>query len=1017
MYERIYVMQKISYRTARTSWNFKSGFGNHRMIVETPAGEYVRVELPWRRRDLNPANMGVRVCYTPAGDPSRDGIGSVEIRDVTIEHADRDIGVIVFRAPEAGEYEIYYMPFTMPGEWYAPEVFYLEPSEMEPDIEWLTGLGSAEVRRAEVKCYECRTEFDSFYPMEVRMTDGERRDFMGHNPFRAVAESRTRQVRMKSELPLIWAERDPSDIARLRDTAYRNEHYVFQVAVCANVPLENVAVRFTDGNGRELSQDECVCFNLDGLDADGNVLKIHRDVAVGEVLPLWCGIRAELFDFDMITVHAAVSADNTDYTEEVTLTLDVRPDEIVRNGDDDLWRLSRLFWLNSDIGISDRAIAPYTPVEIEHDLSSVSVLGRRISVGQLGLPSGIRSSFDDRCRLDGDADPIELLAAPISLSVKADGENLPVLQLGDARLTPGGEAEATVSRTAECGGLRLDSEITYECDGHIDCMIRVRAESAGEYSFELCLPVRTGAAPYMMGMCREGGRVPNFWEYTWDRAHHGALVWLGGARAGIQLKLMPEDERWGHSLPFPRLWYNGGCGGMRLRTSHEHGVIDLRAFTGNVHLDEGDEEVLHFHLIVTPFHPVDYNTHWTEHYYQKNSWHSDEPIPSLENAKKFGTKTVILHQGGPLNENINYPFVLAPKLKAEVDRAHAMGLYYKIYYTVRELSNYTTEIWALRALGDEIFYTGEDFHIADFFMADADKKVRKRPRGGPWLIEHLVEGFTAAWHQFLQNGEYDCAIATQHKSRWHNYYLAGLDWLCRVVGIDGLYLDGIGYDRHIMRRVRRVIMDAKGRCDIDIHCGNTHAEVYGQGVSACNYLEHFAYADNIWNGEGYEYNSESPEYQLIEVSGLTFGVMGEMLERGGNPWRGMLYGMTARCGWSQGGVSRPIWDVWERFGMTEAAMYGFWHPQCPVTVENDNVPATAYVKENGDAMIVLASWYNMDRPYSLVLDREMLKIDGDFELFAPEIPDVQPEAHFPGGALMDVEVASGQGWILLLRRL
>jgi hypothetical protein len=31
-------------------------------------------------------------------------------------------------------------------------------------------------------------------------------------------------------------------------------------------------------------------------------------------------------------------------------------------------------------------------------------------------------------------------------------------------------------------------------------------------------------------------------------------------------------------------------------------------------------------------------------------------------------------------------------------------------------------------------------------------------------------------------------------SRWHNFYVEGLRFLMERTGIDGLYLDGIGYD-------------------------------------------------------------------------------------------------------------------------------------------------------------------------------------------------------------------------------
>ena len=48
--------------------------------------------------------------------------------------------------------------------------------------------------------------------------------------------------------------------------------------------------------------------------------------------------------------------------------------------------------------------------------------------------------------------------------------------------------------------------------------------------------------------------------------------------------------------------------------------------------------------------------------------------------------------------------------------------------------------------------------------------------------------------------------------------------------------------------------------------------------------------------------------------------MGEMLQKGGNPWRGMVYGMTSRLPWA--GDPRPLWKVWDEFGIADARMIG-----------------------------------------------------------------------------------------------
>jgi len=41
--------------------------------------------------------------------------------------------------------------------------------------------------------------------------------------------------------------------------------------------------------------------------------------------------------------------------------------------------------------------------------------------------------------------------------------------------------------------------------------------------------------------------------------------------------------------------------------------------------------------------------------------------------------------------------------------------------------------------------------------------------------------------------------------------------------------------------------------------------------------------NRLWFGEGFKYDAMSPEQWLVECSGIPFGLMGDMLEGGGNP--------------------------------------------------------------------------------------------------------------------------------------
>lgn len=1022
-------MTGITYKCADVKWDMHDGYGNHRFIVNAPSAEYVSARLPWRRRDEHPDLIGIRIRY----GNRENGVGTCETCDIIISSCTRDEGDIIFRAPQSGEYEIYYMPYLMPGEWYAPDIEYFLAGDMTPDAVWKKAYDKSKAIPAEVVSYESRAAFDSFYPMEMPMTDTEKENFLNADaPFTSLIESRLTPIRMKHALPFVWCDR--ADRLSLSDSACSNEHYAFQLAICAKEKLTNIKVSFTDSKGREYPLNDVICFNLNGVDADGKEMVITRDADAGEVVTLWCGVKCECFDGDNVKIYATVTADGTDYSETCILDLTLIPDTLPRNGDDELWRMSRLFWLNDTIGSGYDTIAPYTPVKVDEASKTVDILGRQFKVGTLGLPDSAISFFDDRCTLDGDTEPIELFRSPVTLNVKENGTPKNIAETEQIWHHDGTLRSRCITE-AVCGSLKLLSTAAYESDGNVDVTVNVTATADGEYEFDLSLLFNSNAVPYMMGMCREGGTVPSSFVYYWDEKYDGNEVWLGGARAGVQLKLMQENEHWHGAKPLPRMWANGGLGCIRLKNNPNTGEVALNCLTGKVKLEKGQTEILHFHLIFTPFHPIDYKKHFTHHYYHKNPWNSTEHIPNIERAKEMDADTIILHQGSPINENINYPFIRADDIKVEVEKAHSMGLKYKLYYTVRELSNYTAELWALMSLGDEIFKMDGDFRIADYFVRDG--KVEERPDGGPWLVEHLVEGFTPAWHQFLESGELDCAIATTPKSRWHNYYLKGLGWLARVVGIDGIYLDGIGYDRHIMRRVRRILDAAKpGVGDIDIHCGNEHNPAYGNGISSCIYLEHFAYADSIWNGEGFDCQNSSPENFLTEMCGIPFGVMGEMLESGGNPWRGMLYGMTARCGWSQGGVSTTIWrSVWEKFGIADAKMYGYWHPDCPVSVDNDEVKATVYVKDNGDVLICLASWFPYAREFRLSIDRNALGITGNFELYAPEIGGMRPtdrriplegvdmsspvgnlqeEAVFDGNA--PLYICPGKGYLLFLRR-
>jgi len=269
-----------------------------------------------------------------------------------------------------------------------------------------------------------------------------------------------------------------------------------------------------------------------------------------------------------------------------------------------------------------------------------------------------------------------------------------------------------------------------------------------------------------------------------------------------------------------------------------------------------------------------------------------------------------------------------------------------------------------------------------------------------------VSDYIAAW--FVPDLQ-DAAIINTGISRWHNYYVEGLSWLVRHVGIDGLYIDDVAFDRTTMKRVRKVLDRGRPGSLIDLHSANQFNERDGFASSANLYLEHFPFIDRLWFGEYFDYGS-APDYWLVEISGIPFGLMGEMLQDKGNPWRGMVFGMTGRLPWA--GDPRPLWQAWDAFGLADSDMVGFWVERRPVKSDRPDVLVTTY-RNRGKAMLALASWASRPASVTLAIDWSALGIDpAGATLEAPAIEGFQEARAFKADEPIPVE--PGKGWLIAI---
>jgi len=952
------------------SWS--DTLGNHRARIQvSEQADAVWIHLPWRRHDRDLQEKQILIIDAATGQ----SIANVVRIQISGESAD-----LVFQ------------PHTVPGEYFVHDSLYevqqrygnYDGKYLSPQTtalpEWVQQHGLMEMQlpqgewkklpQAKILEFQSRSEFERFDPMEVVATSEEMSRLLEDNPrpYLVFPEDRQHPIRMKDALPLRWIRSGP--MHEFHMAADRNEYRAFQIGVfAAKQPLEEVEVRcdkLTSSQGGVLAKP--VCFNVDGVDYLGKHFARQVSVPRGRVQSLWFGVDVPS---DAIPGEyqgtVTIQPKNTEPTE-IKLVLTVTDHQLEDRGDGELWRHSRIRWLNSTVGMDDQPIPPYTPLVVRDN--TINSLSCQVQLDSSGLPAQIQCGKQ------------ALFSAPMRFVVE-EAAGSKALVGNELKLVQ--QSVGTVAWESENAGkpLAFQCKASMEYDGRLAFRLTCRAAKPIEVQdIRLELPVRREIAPYFMGIGRKGGLRPREWAWKWGGQVYYDSFWTGDVSAGLQCELRGASYcgpmvnlYWSMGqLQPPDSWSNGERGGCKFSESGD--TVLFQAYSGPRKLEANQPITFEFALLPTPVKPLDTAGHFRQRYY-----HSYE---SVEKISETGANIVNLHHANELNPFINYPFLATEKLRAYVKDAHQRGMKVKLYYTVRELTNHVAEIWFLRSLGHEVLAPG--------------------PRAGyPWLREHLIDDYAPAWYDYLPSGDVSAALVTSGASRWLNYYVEGLRWLVENIEIDGLYLDDVSYDRQTLKRIRRVLNGRPG-CLIDLHSNTGFSH-----QPANQYLEFFPYIDQLWFGESFNYD-ESPDYWLVEISGIPYGLMGEMLQDGGNKWRGMLYGMTARMPWC--GDPRMIWELWDDFGIADARMIGYWDPTCPVRTDTPDVLATAYVRP-GKTLIALASWAKETAQCRLKLDWNALGLDpAKAVLLAPQIDDFQPAHSFAPNDPIPIE--PGRGWLLVV---
>lgn len=973
---------QVKYTDGNDSWN-PNLLGNHRVIVNfSGTGNIAKTTIEWRRRDEKPELKKVIV---------QDAAGK-EVLNVKTENINRENGTIYFEPISGkGTYYVYYMPYIDEGTANYPKGIYAK-AENKADAQWISKIKTGLKDNCTVTEIQSINAFNSFYPMEIIATAAETSAIIAKNSgstFLVFPEDRLHSIRMKNDLPQRWIEKGVQN--NFSDTAKKGEYLAFQLGVYALTDLKNVKISFTNlvsATGATIEGKDISCINTDGTKYDGTPFTNTVSVSKGKIQAMWCGIDVpQTAAAGNYTGKATVTADgkSTAITLQITVT-----NEVTKNGGiDSPEKMTRLKWLNSTLAQENTVIAPYTPLVVKD--AEISLLGRKVVLGTNGFPTQIQTFFTpEMTTVTTKAN--DILSAPITFHfVDATGKESLQWKNNGLKFTKKEAGTVAWESTSTSKSVQMDVNAAIEFDGFLHYTVKVTAlEDASFNDINFQLPMQPTSAKYMMGLGQKGGDRPASFDWKWDVAHKNQDgAWIGAVNSGLQFSL--RDEKYSRPLNtnfylqkpllLPTSWGNENKGGITI-TPNQKSVL-VNAYSGARNMKKGDVLYYNFTLLITPFHTINTDFQWDNKFYHKYS-----PIDSIAQT---GATVINIHHANAINPYINYPFIEFKKMKNYIDEAHQKGLKVKIYNTVREVSNKAYETFALKSLGHEIYSPGKG-------------------GGFSWLQEHVGDDYIAAW--FVPEIK-DAAIVNSGMNRWHNYYVEGMNWLTQNVGIDGIYLDDVAFDRITMKRIKRVLTKDGHPGIIDLHSANQYNKSDGFNNSANLYMEHFPYINKLWFGEYFDYEKGQPDFFLTEVSGIPFGLMGEMLQDGGNPWRGMVYGMTNRLPWSNNADPRNIWKLWDSFGIKGSEMIGYWSENCPVKTNNDKVLATVY-KKNGTALISIASWADSDVNVKLNIDWKKLGINpAKATITAPEVINFQPAKTFT--AKDEIPVAKGKGWLLIVK--
>ena len=854
---------------------------------------------------------------------------------------------------------------------------------------------------------KAQTDKDNFIPInDVERQYGQKYK----NSFLVFAEQRENPIKWDDSLNINWLKNNYSDNPYILN-AQPGEYFVFQLGIWATgKDLQNIQVHFSNlknNNDKIIVSQKLTCFNTGGINYEGKPFVKHINIMAEKVQPLWIGIDIPAEAKGEYSGSISVSAENIP-SKNIKIKLVVEGEAMVDHGFSEGKNLSRLAWLNSTAGIDSKITKGYTTVSKTGN--TINILGRSVTIAANGLPQNILSYFTPSNQ-SVSAKGESVINAPFHFIIEKENGDIIHLNPGKIQFTdqtPSAISWKVINTSDECDFVCAG---TLEYDGFADFHLQVKAKKIINIKdIRLEVSMNKDKATYMMGLNKEGGFRPKEWQWKWDSTKNQDALWAGAVNGGLRIKWKAENYvrplvniyySFG-PLHLPPSWSNDGKGGVNVY--EKDNAVMINAYSGERELKKNEQLNYDFELLITPFRAMNKEVQFADRYYHSDKDESASFIPA---GDSLGANIINIHHKKDIYPYINYPYadINVNCLKSFIDKAHKDDKRVKVYYTTRELTTNLPELWAFKSLGGEIIYPGPGNNA----------KTLIHPNGpDQWLKDNLRNNYIPAWVANFTTGKYagtrDLSVITTPDSRLNNFYIAGLNWMVKNLKIDGIYIDDCSMDRITIRRARKILDNNRPAPRIDMHSWNHFNEYAGYASCLNLYMDLLPYIDQLWIGEGRNYNTP-PDYWLVEIAGIPFGLPSQMLEGGGNPWRGMVYGITNRAGW----VLNPpnnIWKFWDQYHIQQKEMIGYWDKNSPVKSSNDSVKATVY-KGKQQSIIAIANFGSTDEVTSLKINFQQLELNEANCIFhIPAILNYQNDQQL--NSLENINVPAGKGYMIVI---